>query len=271
MSLLRLGQLIFAVSFTALSIQGMLMHDFNFGRPPEWPDTSARMVWSYVGGLVVICAAIAVITRRYAEQATLIAGIAIVGSIFLLRSIPDLFSKSINDAFWSLNAFKTLALAGGCFIVSVSFQADRESSSAKFLLWLGIIPLAYFLFICGLAHFKFVDFIRGGFMPAHIPFKTFLTYFTGVCLIAGGIGLLIRPVQRLAALMCGIMILGWFFLLHIPRMLVAPNDYLEWFGVLESFGFAGIFWVLAEVFSSANKFQSVQRLVTGEVKGFVER
>ena len=110
--------------------------------------------------------------------------------------------------------------------------------------------MAYFLFICGLAHFRFVDFIRGGFIPAYIPFQTFWTYLTGVCLIAGGSGLLITRVRRLAAVMCGVMILGWFFLLHIPRVLAAPSDFLEWFGVFESFGFAGILFVLAEVFKA---------------------
>src|SRR5690349_12390959 len=248
MNLLSIGRIIFAISFIALAIQGMIMHDFNFGRPPEWPDTVLRTVWAYLGGIIVIAAGLAVIARRYAVYATLVAGFTILLSIFLIRNIPDLLSKDIASAFWSLNAFKTLALAGGCFVVSYSFVSDSAPSFHRKLFVGGVIALAYFLFVCGLAHFKFVDFIRDGFIPEYIPFKTFWTYFTGTCLIAGGVGLLVAPVRRLAAIMCGIMILGWFFLLHIPRMLAAPGDFMEWFGVLESFGFVGIFFVLAGVF-----------------------
>jgi uncharacterized membrane protein len=250
MTLLRLGQLIFAISFICLSIQGILMHDFSFGRPPALPDTTGRAMWAYIGGLMVLLAGVAVIVRRYASLATFIVGVIILISIFVVRSIPDLLSKDVAGAFWSLNAFKTLSMAGGCFIISLSFVPNFSNAAArKCMLWFGVISLAYFLFLCGLAHFKFIEFLNGGFIPGYIPFKTFWGYFTGVCLISGGIGLLIRSVRRLAALMCGIMILGWFFLLHIPRMLAAPNDYMEWFGVLESFAFAGIFFVLSEVFS----------------------
>jgi uncharacterized membrane protein len=239
------------LSFIALAIQGMIMHDFSFGRPAAWPVTTMRTVWAYTGGIIIIAASVSVLVRRYASQAALVAGLVIFLSVFLLRNLPDLFLKDLASAFWSLNAFKTLALAGGCLVISASFaDGPFTEKQRKLMTWIGVFVLAYFLFICGLAHFKFVDFIRGGFIPAYIPFKTFWTYFTGICLVAGGIGLLIVPVQRLAAIMCGVMILGWFFLLHIPRMLAAPSDLMEWFGVLESFGFVGIFFVLAHVFTS---------------------
>jgi uncharacterized membrane protein YphA (DoxX/SURF4 family) len=130
------------------------------------------------------------------------------------------------------------------------------------MFWFGVISLAYFLFICGLAHFRFIEFLRGGFIPAYIPFKTFWGYFTGVCLVAGGVGLVIGPFRRLASLMCGIMILGWFFLLHIPRMLAAPSDFIEWFGVLESFGFAGIFFVMNGGESQVSVSYVVKKLTT---------
>ena len=246
---LQLGRIIFVISFIALSIQGMIMHDFSFGRPPAWPEGIARTIWSFIGGTIVIVAAVAVLLRRKADYAALAIAAVIFISIFLARNIPALLSTDVSSAFWSLNAFKTLALAGGACVVAVSFWSETSMKPwQKGVLWFGVISLAYFLFICGLAHFKFVDFIRGGFIPAYIPFKTFWTYFTGVCLISGGIGLLVTPVRRLAAIMSGLMILGWFVLLHIPRLVAAPSDPLEWFGVLESFGFAGIFFVLAEVF-----------------------
>ena len=167
----------------------------------------------------------------------------------MTRNVPALLSADLASAFWSLNAFKTLALAGGACVVAVSFWSqDSLETWQRGILWFGVISLSYWLFVAGLSHFKFVDFIRGGFIPSYIPFKTFWTYFTGICLVAGGIGLLIKPVRGLAAIMSGFMILGWFFLLHLPRLAAAPSDPMEWFGVLESFGFVGIFFTLGAVF-----------------------
>lgn len=248
MNYLSTGRIIFALAFIALAIQGMIMGDFNIGRPPQWPVSMARTIWSYIGGAIVIVACVAVLIRKHAVIATLAASTTIFVSIFLARNIPALLSAGPSSAFWSLNAFKTLALAGGACVVGVSFWNTNEPSGLRQgLLWFGIISLAYFLFICGLSHFKFVDFIRGGFIPAYIPFQTFWAYFTGICLLAGGIGITIKRFRRLAAILSGFMILGWFFLLHIPRAVAAPGDPLEWFGVFESFGFVGIFFVLSEV------------------------
>jgi uncharacterized membrane protein len=244
---LSLGRIIFAISFIALSIQGMIMHDFNFGRPPAWPDNTARVVWSFIAGAIVIIACVAILLKRKADIAALVIAALIFISIFLARNVPALLSGDLAGAFWSLNAFKTLALAGGACVVAASFWSQPLKSWQKGFLWFGVITLAYWLFVAGLSHFKFVDFIRGGFIPAYIPFQTFWTYFTGVCLLAGGVGLMVKPVRSLAAVMSGFMILGWFFLLHLPRLAVSPTDMMEWFGVWESLGFVGIFYTLGAV------------------------
>jgi uncharacterized membrane protein YphA (DoxX/SURF4 family) len=114
---------------------------------------------------------------------------------------------------------------------------------------LSCIFLALFFIDSGMAHFKFHDFIINGFIPAYIPFHGFWTYFCGVALIAGGAGLIIKQTRKWAAALAGLMILLWFFLLHIPRALAAPNDYSEWMGVCESFSFSGILFVLAGISS----------------------
>lgn len=250
MNYLTLGRTLFALSFIAIAIEGMVLQDFSFGRPPAWPDTTARAVWSFIGGAIVIVAAIAVLLRRKAEYATLAAAATIFISIFLARNVPALLSGDLASAFWSLNAFKTLALTGGACIVALSFTpVEAHSPLQRGIFWFGVVALAYWLFVAGLSHFKYVDFIRGGFIPAYIPFKTFWSYFTGICLLAGGVGMLIPPVRKWAAIMAGFMILGWFFLLHIPRAMAAPADPSEWFGVFESFGFAGICLTLGAIFS----------------------
>jgi uncharacterized membrane protein len=124
-----------------------------------------------------------------------------------------------------------------------SFLNER---SAKILVLTGSIVLAAFFIAAGYAHFKFAEFVEN-FIPAYIPFRAFWTYFCGVCLFAGGVGILIPQTQRLAAILSGVMVLGWFLLLHIPRLIANPNDPSDQLGLFESFAFVGVFFVLGRL------------------------
>jgi uncharacterized membrane protein YphA (DoxX/SURF4 family) len=105
----------------------------------------------------------------------------------------------------------------------------------------------------GFSHFKYTEFILNGFIPDFIPFHKFWTYFCAVALIAGGIGIIIPATRKLAALLSGIMVMGWFLLLHIPRYLANTNDPGEKMGVFESFAIAGILFVIAGLSSKDRK------------------
>jgi hypothetical protein len=69
-------------------------------------------------------------------------------------------------------------------------------------------------------------------------------------LIAGGIGIQIYTLRKIAALLVGIMIAGWFLLLHIPRFFTNINDTGDQMGLCESFAFAGIMFVLYDLFKA---------------------
>ncbi len=100
-----------------------------------------------------------------------------------------------------------------------------------------LIILFLFFVDCGIAHFQYADFVKE-LIPTFIPFRLFWTHFAGVCLILGGVGMLVPQTQRLAAFLSVIQIVGWFLLLHIPRALTMKGD--EWIGVGESLAVSGI-------------------------------
>jgi len=252
--LLQPGRIIFSLGIIALGVLSLIMQDFIIARPPEWPaDMGGKSIWAYGAGALVIACGLAIIGRKEELGASYIIGTLILLS-FLIRHLPALIGSTGEGILWSLNAFKTLALAGGAFIVALSFiRQEGKVTAFKYyreILWVSVIFLSYFLIICGFAHFKFDDFVIG-FIPAYIPFRPFWAYACGVFLVAGGLGLLIKPVRMQAALLSGIMILGWFLLLHIPRVIAAPNDAGERMGLFESFTFSGILFVLTYVFAKS--------------------
>ena len=242
----------FASSFLVLGMLCIIYKDFAVGRPPEWPAAFRIPALGYITGAILMVCAIAILLDRYVIQAALC-----MATLILLFSVSrHLFS--FTDT-W-INAFKSIALLGSCLII---VAAKNHSSSthpglhSSNLLLTGIFMLAAFLLICGYAHFKYAPFVDA-LIPAYIPFHSFWTYCCGICLFAGGTGLLIPVTRRSAALLSGIMIIGWFFLLHIPRFLADTSNKSDLLGVCESFAFAGIFFCVTGLLATtANKFSTV--------------
>lgn len=243
--LIRPGQIIFATGIIALGCLQFFAKDFIVGRPPavQWANTiPGKQAWAFISGILLVIGGVFIILKRNASTAAFFIGILIFIFSFLCRHLPNLFSvPSAEAVIWQINAYKTLALCGGSFIIAASFH--RQYTALQ--LTLSCVLLALFFIISGFAHFKFDDFIINDFIPAYIPLHPFWTYFCGIALIAGGVGILVKQTRKWAAALTGLMILLWFFLLHIPRASHAPNDYSEWMGVCESFTFSGILFTLA--------------------------
>ena len=80
----------------------------------------------------------------------------------------------------------------------------------------GRIAYAIGVLIFGLAHFpeatKFV-----GLVP--LPFALFWVYFTGLCLVAASIAIIIKKQIALACLLLGILLVIFVATVHIPQAL----------------------------------------------------
>jgi len=241
--LIKPGRLMFSIGFIALGIICFISKDFIVGRPPAWPVSITLNPWlAYITGALIIISAMAIVIEVKAIPAALL-----IGALILVLSLSRHIPHFMDD--WA-NAYKAMALLGGCLIVAASFLGEQRGTlnwknKQEYLVLAGSVLIAAFFIACGYAHFKFAGFIATGFIPDYIPFHSFFTYFAGVCLFAGGAGLLIPQTRKLAALLSGIMVLGWFFLLHIPRFLANTHDASDRMGICEAFIFAGIFFVLA--------------------------
>lgn len=246
--LVTTGRFIYSTGIIALAVLCMISKDFIVGRPPGWPaGFDINPALAYISGIVLIIAAIAIILKWKARLAALLIS-TLIFFFSVLRHLPHF----MND--WA-NAYKSIALVGGSLIIAASFpvQVVTKDSGSKanqrsnaVLISIGSIFLGAFFIACGYAHFKFADFIES-FIPSYIPFHVFWAYFCGICLFAGGVGLLIPQTRRPASLLSGCMVLGWFLLLHIPRFIANINDASDRMGLCESFTFVGIFFALAGI------------------------
>jgi hypothetical protein len=138
------------------------------------------------------------------------------------------FLLSAIGLLWT-NAGKALALAGAGLLAARSLAA------------LSGLFLSAFLILAGVQHFFYAQFVAG-LVPAWIPGHLFWTYFAGVALIAGGLGMIAPRTKGLAGY------LGRYdphvvFLLHIPRAVAALHNANETTAVFEALAISGTgFW-----------------------------
>jgi hypothetical protein len=144
-----------------------------------------------------------------------------------------------------------LTLFGGAFAVAGTLPKEENISNnllTKFInlskeyIVLGQICLGIFMIIAGIQHFMYAKFVAS-LIPLWFPGNAvFWTYFGGVALIAGGTGIFIPQTARLAALLSGLMIFSWFWIIHIPRTFTSVSDGIA---VFEALAVSGIAFVIA--------------------------
>ena len=232
-TLYKTGRHMYLLGIVELAIYGFVKGDFAMTRPRPLPEMlqGINPAMAYVSGGLLLISVLFFYLNRYRAVALL----TIANLIFWLATSRHIFNLWRDH----INGFKTLWLIGGALLILTSLEAYQKHD--KKLVWFNLIILFLFFVDCGIAHFQYAEFVQT-LIPSFIPFPLFFTYFAGVCLVLAGVGLLIPQTQKLAALLSGIQIAGWFILLHVPRALTLNGD--EWIGVGESLAVSGICFMI---------------------------
>ena len=84
-------------------------------------------------------------------------------------------------------------------------------------------------------------------VPTWIPGAVFWTYFSAVALIGSGISILFRLKHVLIAILAGIMIFIWIFILHLPSAINTPqmDNSNALTATFHALGFSGIAFMIA--------------------------
>jgi len=247
---MAIGRIFFALALIGLGIEHLVFQEFITGRAPEWPAAiPGRVAWASVSGVAITMTGLAIIAGRRARLAAVLAGVLIFVWAFL-RHLPVVATDSLLAPTWT-KAGKALTFFGGALAIAGTLPRE-EGSRAEGLLrlvnlsgelvLLGRICLGIFFLITGIQHFIYTDFVAS-LIPGWFPGDArFWTWFAGVALIAGGAGLLVPRTARLAALLSGLMVFSWFWIVHVPRTFGGVSDKIA---VFEALATSGIAFVLA--------------------------
>jgi uncharacterized membrane protein len=239
--LLPIGRLCVALALIGLGVEHFVFHEFVTGRAPPWPiPVPGKTIWVYTSGAVIGAAGLALLARRFARPLLMLAGIMILVWA-LLRHIPVVAADSLFAGSWT-RAGKALMLFGGAFAVAGTLPAARASHRSDHYVILGRICLGIFLMVAGVQHFLFTEFVVA-LIPDWFPGNaTWWARFAGVALLAGGLGLLVPKTAAPAALLSGLMVFSWVWIVHVPRTFVSMSDGIA---VFEALAVSGIAFVIA--------------------------
>jgi uncharacterized membrane protein YphA (DoxX/SURF4 family) len=248
--LARIGRTFFGLGVLGSGVLQLAIGGFVRLVPaPPW--LPAQKPLGYLTGLVLIALGLAILSGLLARTAATVLGAMILAMVVLLWPTtffnPEI-DRPLLRGFMYTNMLKSLALFGGAAMIAGRWPDLRRGlAGAGLARWerLGPPLLAAFLFVGGFQHYWYRPFVDG-LVPAWIPpGQRFWTLFTGTALMAGGLGLVVPRVARLAASLSGLMIFLWVLVLHIPRAVSLPAHAFETAGVLEALALSGVALLVA--------------------------
>lgn len=246
------GRFFYAAAIIFFGAQHLQHGKFVTRVMPAWPAwVPGQPAWAYGVGLVLVAAGLALCFERTARGAAWVVGVmTLLGA--LLLALPAAFAGAAWGGTWTM-AGKAFALGGGAWVVAGTLRIETKDS--RWLAAVGRVCLCGFMILGGIQHFIWAKFVTQ-LVPKWIPGGEFWTWFAGIALIAGGLGMLFRPTARLAAWLSAGMIFSWVILLHVPRALADLNNANEATAVFEALAMSGIALLLANVTERRSVAQS---------------
>ena len=182
---------------------------------PKW--LPGPLFWTYLVGVALLAAAVSLIAWRCVRwSAALLALLFVI--IVATMDLPNV-SQGLHDRiFWTLTV-RELCFASGALVLAGSVWPSG-SGIGRGLMAAGRRFVAMVMVFYGIEHFLFPRNVVGvpleKMTPAWIPAAPAIAYFVGVVLVAAGAGLLLGCAVRVAAAVCGIVLLLVTIFFYVP-------------------------------------------------------
>jgi uncharacterized membrane protein len=236
-----LGRVFFAVAMVAFGVQHFRYAGFLAGLELVPRAIPAHALWSYLTGAVLIATGLSIGLGRRVRLSALALGAAFL-LFALIRRAPEI-PAIVTDIGKRTVLFETLSLCGGALVLAYlappeTGNLSRCNDVARKLASPGRYLLAVCMFIFGIAHFQVAGFIAT-LIPAWMPWRLFLAYFTGVAFLAAAFAFALGKYLRVAGMLLGLMFYLWVVLLHGPRVAGALHNADEWNSLFVALAMSG--------------------------------
>lgn len=230
--------LFYGLGAMALGLIGLAFGDFALQWQPVPKDLPAHDLLALFSAASMLVLGLAVLWRRTARPAA--AGLAVAYLGWVALHGPATLAEPASIASW-LGVAETLSLSiGGLALFAMLAREPSPRLRLAARLLYGLCPLVF-----GLSHFAYADF-TASMVPGWIPNPLFWAYATGAGHLAAGLAILFGVVPRLAATLLTTMMGCFVVMLHIPRVMAAPDSQLEWTMMAVAVSLTGAAWALRQ-------------------------
>jgi uncharacterized membrane protein len=126
------------------------------------------------------------------------------------------------------------------FFLATIFHGASDMQMSKGQVLFALAVLALGIMSVGSGDFAFV----WQPVPANIPGRALFAYASGIILCVAGLGLLIRRVTSTASLVLTLYTLVWLLVLHVPHVIAAPLQEINWGAAGEIGTLVAASWIL---------------------------
>ncbi|MFL5740189.1 MAG: hypothetical protein ACJ75B_08225 [Flavisolibacter sp.] len=258
------GRWLFGLATAVVGVLQLCYADFVQMIFPAWPHTfpGYRVIACLFSVFMVVVGLLAAAGKPVRRSVLILGGLLLVG--IAVGQIPFLYLvvpyDKTNLGVWDA-ALKELAIAGGAFLLAGLLPASRQEQGAFDRFLQGCIPMGRYFFcftmmLYGYAHFLYHNFTVV-LVPHWIPGAGFWVYATGAALMAAGLSIGIRVWDRIAALLLGLMIFIWFWIIHLPHSLTNfPAGRGEMAAALSALMFSGTAFMLTSTRYARSKIRN---------------
>jgi uncharacterized membrane protein YphA (DoxX/SURF4 family) len=214
--------LLFALGAILLGAVGIWFHEFAMQWQPVPPGVPGRAPLAVATGLILVAGGAAILSRRFEHHgAWLLAGF--IGLWTLVLNVPPAVASYTHIGAWNSPAEIAFMTMGALALASSHASARRKVLSLIARVVAGVSACVF-----GFAHFNYIDF-TATMVPAWIPpSQVFWAWATGAGHLAAGLALISGVQARLAAALLAGMMGSFVLLVHLPRVIGAPDQHVEW-------------------------------------------
>lgn len=225
---------IYGLGAIGLGVTGLVVGDFALQWQPVPVDAPLRGPLAYLSAVLLIVAGLATAWRRTSAAGSL--GLGLMYGIWVVAlHVPNALARASEIGAWNPVA-ELLALSLGGLVGWGAAHRPALAGMGRRLF--GLCPVIF-----ALAHFGYAKF-TASMVPAWLPAPLFWAYLTGACHLAGGLALIAGVVPRLAAALLAALYATFALILHLPRVIAAPDVRIEWTMLFIAVSLTGAAWII---------------------------
>ena len=260
---MKLGIVVYGIAVIATGLVNIAFGAFDPDHQPiqAWSDhVPGVRLWAYLTGILLVVGGAAVLTRRMARYGAALLTIvyAAVAIFWLPRFVtaPPAIGYTAHTYIGILAGVcePVIVIAAAVAIYAAAAPAGaRAAALTEAVRWLFAVSVIAF----GLQHLTGIS-MNVAFVPSWMPLgQAFWVIFTGMAFVLGGIGVLGRTAEPLAAKLTAVMFLVFSAATLLPGLQGSLRDESSWGGNACNIVAAASAWIVGS-FLAARKQSAVR-------------